>query len=330
MDEAATEDKEEDMKTKKQNKEQGFRRRCLSAVITIGTICILLPFMASCGKNETPFDKEKQAFQKLQKRAMQKESVNAEDYKNRGDAHLASGNVKQAISDYTRAIEINPEDGEAYNNRAVMYFGEKEYAKAREDVGRAQALSYEVSPRLLKNLNDRIDAELSSSLRIDKEKFMPVYNLAKELERTDTVMFGNYYGTLSIVDALSSQIDVAKDKVSTDDERKLLVLYQSAVECYQDGMALWRIANEYKYEEDNHLSYKPTAEDKLRYLDVMEKTKDDILRLSSKHGIKYPLSVDYGDIEDMSFSKPLNEAASTILGRGAEKLRKANKIVISD
>jgi len=34
-----------------------------------------------------------------------------------------------------------------------MYFGEREYAKAKEDVRRAQALGYEVSPQLLENLN---------------------------------------------------------------------------------------------------------------------------------------------------------------------------------
>ena len=77
----------------------------------------------------------------------------AESYKDSGDAAIVKGNVNQAIADYTKAIEINPNDGEAYNNRAVMYFGEKEYAKAKEDVCRAQALGYEVSPQLLENLS---------------------------------------------------------------------------------------------------------------------------------------------------------------------------------
>ena len=83
---------------------------------------------------------------------MQKEPADAEDYKNRGDAYLVKGNVGQAISNYTKAIETNPKDGEAYNNRAVMYFGEREYAKAKEDIRKAQALGYEVSPQFLEKL----------------------------------------------------------------------------------------------------------------------------------------------------------------------------------
>ena len=76
----------------------------------------------------------------------------AESYKDSGDAEIIKGNVNQAIADYTKAIEINPNDGEAYNNRAVMYLGVKEYAKAKEDVHKAQALGYGVSPQLLENL----------------------------------------------------------------------------------------------------------------------------------------------------------------------------------
>ena len=141
------------MKMEQQNEEQKFQQRHLSVIISICIICILLPLISSCGKPESPLEKEKRAFQERQKSTMQKEPANAEDYKDRGDALLDKGNAGQAIADYTKAIEINPKDGEAYNNRAIMYFGEKEYAKAKEDVSKAQALGYEVSPQLLENLN---------------------------------------------------------------------------------------------------------------------------------------------------------------------------------
>lgn len=314
------------MKTKQRNKERKFQQRCLSVVITISTICALLPFIASCSKNESPLEKEKRAFQERQKRTMQKEVANAGDYKDRGDAYLVKGNVGQAISDYTKAIEINPDDGEAYNNRAIMYFGEKEYAKAKEDVRRAQALGYEVSPQLLKNLSDEAIAKSVSHL--DKEKFMAVYRFAKALEEIDTALVGlgtSYYGMLSTVDTLSSEIAFAKDKVSTDDERQLLALYKSALECYQDGMTLWKIADEYKYEEDIN-RYNKTAEDRLRYLDVIERTKDVLTTLFTKYEMKLPSPYDYED----SLSKPLIEAASTILKRAAKKLNEANKVILSN
>ena len=134
-------------------KEQTERQKRLSVIISICAICVLFPLISSCVKSESPLEKEKQAFQERQKSAMKKEPANAEDYKDRGDACMAKGDTGQAISEYTKAIEVNPNDGEAYNNRAVMYFGEKEYAKAKEDVSKAQALGYTVSSQLLENLN---------------------------------------------------------------------------------------------------------------------------------------------------------------------------------
>ena len=32
------------------------------------------------------------------------------------------GRKKDAIKDYTKAIEINPEDADAYNNRGIYYY----------------------------------------------------------------------------------------------------------------------------------------------------------------------------------------------------------------
>ena len=42
-------------------------------------------------------------------------------YTNRGVAYVELGNFRQAISDYDRAIEINPEYAMAYNNRGIAY-----------------------------------------------------------------------------------------------------------------------------------------------------------------------------------------------------------------
>ena len=42
-------------------------------------------------------------------------------YYNRGNAYSELGEYKQAISDYTRAIELDPEYAEAYYNRGLAY-----------------------------------------------------------------------------------------------------------------------------------------------------------------------------------------------------------------
>jgi tetratricopeptide (TPR) repeat protein len=43
-------------------------------------------------------------------------------YNNRGLAYADLGQYKQAIKDYDRAIELNPEDAKAYNNRGIAYW----------------------------------------------------------------------------------------------------------------------------------------------------------------------------------------------------------------
>jgi len=60
----------------------------------------------------------------------------------------------QAISDYSKALEINPKDTAAYNNRAMAYYREGEYDRAWEDVHKAQSLGFQVRPGFLKSLRE--------------------------------------------------------------------------------------------------------------------------------------------------------------------------------
>ena len=43
-------------------------------------------------------------------------------YFNRGLAHYDSGNLEQAIEDFTKAIELAPEDERNYFNRGLAYY----------------------------------------------------------------------------------------------------------------------------------------------------------------------------------------------------------------
>jgi tetratricopeptide (TPR) repeat protein len=66
--------------------------------------------------------------------------VTAQDYFAQGDYDYEQGNCDQAIADYTRAIELNPDLAEAYNNRAYIYMVKKQYALALPDLDRALQL----------------------------------------------------------------------------------------------------------------------------------------------------------------------------------------------
>jgi tetratricopeptide (TPR) repeat protein len=61
----------------------------------------------------------------------------AEAYESRGIAYGKKGQCNQAISDYTKALEINPRDVWAYNNRGFAYGERGQYDEAISDYNKA-------------------------------------------------------------------------------------------------------------------------------------------------------------------------------------------------
>jgi tetratricopeptide (TPR) repeat protein len=72
--------------------------------------------------------------------------LNPEDanaYFNRGGAYRDTGNYGQAVKDFTRAIELSPKDADAYDNRGIAYDLKGEYAQALKDYNRSIELNPE-------------------------------------------------------------------------------------------------------------------------------------------------------------------------------------------
>ena len=63
-------------------------------------------------------------------------------YASRGRAYFMLENYEQAISDYNRAIELNPDESRYYLERGEVYYNKKDYKKAWSDVYKAQKLGY--------------------------------------------------------------------------------------------------------------------------------------------------------------------------------------------
>ncbi len=76
----------------------------------------------------------------------------ADAYYNRAVACDNKGFYDQAISDLTEALAINPEYAGAYNSRAISYYHKGRYDQAWEDVNKAQSLGSQVHPGFLKAL----------------------------------------------------------------------------------------------------------------------------------------------------------------------------------
>ena len=85
-------------------------------------------------------------------RAINIDPRGADAYNNRGGAYVRKGNLDQAISDCNKAIEINPKYADAYSNRGIVYFIKKEYDKSWKDVHKAEELGYKVNPQFLAEL----------------------------------------------------------------------------------------------------------------------------------------------------------------------------------
>ena len=59
------------------------------------------------------------------------------------------GNYDQAVSDYTKAIELNPDCVLFYEGRALAYYEKKEYDKAWDDVHKVEVLGGSVVVEVL-------------------------------------------------------------------------------------------------------------------------------------------------------------------------------------
>ena len=54
-------------------------------------------------------------------------------YSNRGNAYQSQGKLDQAIVDYSKAMELNPNDNATYYNRGLAYYGIEQYGKSLAD-----------------------------------------------------------------------------------------------------------------------------------------------------------------------------------------------------
>jgi tetratricopeptide (TPR) repeat protein len=78
----------------------------------------------------------------------------AEAYNNRGVAWHYRGDYDRAIADYTKALDVNPQYSEAYNNRGVAWYHKRDYDRAIADYSKAM----DTNPRYADAFNNRGDA----------------------------------------------------------------------------------------------------------------------------------------------------------------------------
>jgi len=73
----------------------------------------------------------------LWKDVVQKSSQKARPYNNLGNAYIMQGDFAQAMVDFNKAIELNPNFGFAYCNRAASYLRQGDFNHAIDDYNKA-------------------------------------------------------------------------------------------------------------------------------------------------------------------------------------------------
>ena len=73
-------------------------------------------------------------------------------YLNQGYYFASKGEYDQAISDFSKALEIAPWFESAYSNRARAYCLKKSYDKSWDDVKKAQERGYQIPPEFIEDL----------------------------------------------------------------------------------------------------------------------------------------------------------------------------------
>jgi tetratricopeptide (TPR) repeat protein len=110
--------------------------------------------------------------------------IRAVVYSNRGTAHLNMEEYDQAIQNYDKAIELNPNLAIAYNNRGNAYEDKGEYDRAIQDYDKA----IELNPNLAIVYNCR------GNVYVDKGKYdqaIQDYNKAIELDPENAEFYTN-------------------------------------------------------------------------------------------------------------------------------------------
>jgi tetratricopeptide (TPR) repeat protein len=162
-------------------------------------------------------------------------------YVNRGNDSANKGKYDQAISDYTKALEINPMHAEAYNNRGLAYGQKGQYDQAISDFNKA----LEINPRDAeaynnrgtaygrKGQNDEAISDYSKAIEIDPESVMAYNNRAWEY-----TLKGQYD---SAVSDLEKALEINPKNADTNNNLAW-VLATAKVSAFRDGKKALELA----------------------------------------------------------------------------------------
>ena len=172
-----------------------------------------------------------QEKQQVYKRIQETSSLTAYEFYARAREAYSKDDWIQAMLDYNRAIELDPQYVKAYNNRGLVYSALKEYFKAIADYNQA----LELDPKSAPTYTNRGNAYFEL-----KEYFKAIsdYNQALELKPK---LAQAYYKRGNAYFELKDYI-----KAISDYNRAIELEYKSKWAYHNRGMAFFRLKDYYK------------------------------------------------------------------------------------
>ncbi len=107
-------------------------------------------------------------------------------YSSRGNAYQLSGQFDQAVSDYSKALEIMPQSADTYKNRGSAHLKNKKYNQAIEDFNKAIAINSGFAESYLDRGNaylykgqyNQAISDYSKAIAMDQASAFPYASLA--------------------------------------------------------------------------------------------------------------------------------------------------------
>ena len=163
-------------------------------------------------------------------------------YNNRGNTYADLKQYEKAIEDYNKAIELDPEEALAYNNRGTRYADLKQYEKAIEDYNKAIELDPEYALAYYNRGNRYADLK-------QYEKAIEDYNKAIELDPEEALAYNNRGNRYADLKQYEKAIEDYNKAIELDPEYALaynnrgnryadLKQYEKAIEDYNKAIEL--------------------------------------------------------------------------------------------
>lgn len=99
-------------------------------------------------------------------------------YVNRGVVHMAMENFTDAVKDYNKALELNPDVAEAYVNRGNLWFMVSRYQEAIDDYGQSLELGFAQTHIAL--LNRGMVHEITGKFSMAKDDYLAALSQKSE------------------------------------------------------------------------------------------------------------------------------------------------------